>query len=89
MTPRGAKGGRVVKLRSEKTKRWILIPAAEVILLLTYGTVASQQKTLLQTELPQKAAGYLTVKVNAGITLYWVVYTFFKIAKEFSLKKRR
>jgi len=40
-------------LRSEKTKRWILIPAAVVILLLIYGVAASQQKTPLQTELPQ------------------------------------
>lgn len=63
MTPRGAKGGRVLNMRSEKTKRWILIPAAVVILLLIYGVAASQQKTPLQTELPQKAAGYLTIKV--------------------------
>jgi len=50
-------------MRSEKTKRWILIPVAVVILLLIYGVAASQQKTPLQTELPQKAAGYLTIKV--------------------------
>jgi len=42
-------------MRSKKRNRWILIPTAVAILLLTYGTVASQQKNDADVGLPQPA----------------------------------